>query len=339
MPRDTVWVTVMLLVLVAAASPTSGQAAGVEGERPAADGGATRVETALYLIDLSAIDGSSQSFTADVFMVLRWHDSRLVSPGGTVRRLELDDVWNPRVQIVNQRSVRSGFPEVVDVDPDGTVTFRQRFSGEFSARLDLHDFPMDRHTLNVVLVTPGYSPDEIQLVPFSAGAGGGRASELSIVDWNVGEMTTSSRPYEVGGSGLSIAGLVGRLDVERKLGFYVSKAFVSIAIILCMSFVVLWLDPKYVPPRLSVAVTAMLTLIAYRFLLGQVLPPLSYLTRMDHFMLGSTFIVLMVLVEVVWSTHLHGTERPERARTLDLLSRIAFPAAFVVLVAAVFWPL
>ncbi|MFV2073735.1 MAG: hypothetical protein ACC742_13935, partial [Thermoanaerobaculales bacterium] len=45
------------------------------------------------------------------------------------------------------------------------------------------------------------------------------------------------------------------------------------AIIVFMSWVVFWIDPRHVGPRISVAVTSMLTLIAYRFLLGQLLPP------------------------------------------------------------------
>ena len=46
----------------------------------------------------------------------------------------------------------------------------------------------------------------------------------------------------------------------------------------------------------------MLTLIAYRFLLGGVLPPLSYLTRMDHFLLASTFLVLVAIIQVAATT-------------------------------------
>lgn len=335
--------TVALVFAIAIAAFVPARMAGAsepkaaDVERPQADSGPTRVEVFFYLIDLNAVDGASQSFAADLFVVTRWRDARLASPDGSIRRFDLDDVWNPRLQIVNQRAVQTGFPDTVDATPDGTVTARQRYFGQFSARLDLHDFPMDHHTIRFVLAAPGYSPDEIELVAPVDEAGVGRAQRLSIVDWSVGPFTTSTRPYEVGGAGRSIAGFVGEIEVKRKLGFYISKAFFSVAIIVVMSWVVFWLDPKHVPARLSVSVTAMLTLIAYRFLLGQVLPPLSYLTRMDHFLLGSTLLVLLGLIEVVAATHLHGTDRPERAVSLDRIARVAFAAAFAVLLAAVFW--
>ena len=332
-----VMLTAAACVIVVPGTAGAIDATAVDAERPEAEKGPTRIEVFLYLIDLTAVDGASQTFTADLFVVTRWMDARLASPEADVRRFDLDDVWSPRLQIVNQRAIRTGFPDTVDVAPDGTVTARQRYVGQFSAQLDLHDFPMDRHTIPFVLAAPGYSPDEIQFIAPVGEVGVGRAQQLSIVDWSVGAFTSCPRPYEVGGVGRSIAGFVGELEVDRKLGFYVSQAFVSVAIIVAMSWVVFWLDPKHVPARLSVSVTAMLTLIAYRFLLGQVLPPLSYLTRMDNFLLGSTALVLLGLIEVVTATHLDGTDRPQRALTIDRISRVAFPLAFVALAGMTFW--
>ncbi len=48
----------------------------------------------------------------------------------------------------------------------------------------------------------------------------------------------------------------------------------------------------------------MLTLIAYRFLLGGMLPRISYLTRLDYFLLGSTVLVFLALVEAACTSRL-----------------------------------
>ena len=111
----------------------------------------------------------------------------------------------------------------------------------------------------------------------------------------------------------------------------------SVAIIAAMSWVVFWLDPKYVPARMSVTITSMLTLVAYRFLLGGDLPQLSYLTRMDHFLIGSTLLVLLTVVQVAVTTSLIDRDRGSRAIRINRLSRWAFPLAFVGLTLAVFW--
>ena len=300
------------------------------GQRPQLNGEPTQVEVFLYLIDVTRIDGAAQSFTADLFMMLRWHDQRLASAAGS-RRLALATVWNPHLQILNQRSIDTTFPEVIEVTADGTVTYRQRFFGDFSSRLDLHDFPMDRHTLGFHLVVPGYGRDEVALVPPTDGTGVLSSQSLSIVDWDIGDFVSRIEDLEIVPGGRSISGFVGEYTARRYLGFYLSKAMLSVAIIVLMSWIVFWIAPKNIAPRMSVSVTAMLTLIAYRFLLGQMLPPLSYLTRMDHFLLGSTCLVFVAIVEVAVASRFHDADRTDRALALDRLSRWAFPCAFLAL--------
>jgi cadmium resistance protein CadD (predicted permease) len=100
---------------------------------------------------------------------------------------------------------------------------------------------------------------------------------------------------------------------------------------------VFWLDPQAVAPRVSVSVTSMLTLVAYRFLLGGDLPKISYLTRLDYFLLGATILVFLALIEVTWTSAMSGRGRTEAARRLDRSSRWLFPAMFLALSVLSFW--
>ena len=109
------------------------------------------------------------------------------------------------------------------------------------------------------------------------------------------------------------------------------------AIIVFMSWVVFWLDPENLGPRLSVSVTSMLTLVAYRFLLGQSLPPVSYLTRLDYFLLGSTLLVFFSLIQVASTSAMKQKGREERAVALNRFSRWSFPAAYGFLLVGAFW--
>ena len=104
-----------------------------------------------------------------------------------------------------------------------------------------------------------------------------------------------------------------------------------------MSWAVFWIDPTQVSSQISVSVTAILTLIAYRFALGNLLPRISYLTRLDYLLLGSTILVFLALVEVTATSRLVVLGKESLARTLDKWARIVFPAAFVaVLVFSIF---
>jgi len=317
-------------------TPTVG-AVEFAGIPPRPDNEPLVVHGAMVLLDVSKIDGADQSFTADVFMLLQWRDARLESSAEGTRQAPLASVWNPRVQIINQRRVWKTFPESVDITPDGTVTYRQRFYGQFASPLDLHDFPLDEHEFSIHLVVPGYAPEEVQIVLHGEGFESFSLPEMTIPDWTVSDFDVQSAPWSIIPGGRRIAGLKGTFSASRHLGFYVGKAFVSVAIIVFMSWVVFWIAPEHVGPRLSVAVTSMLTLVAYRFLLGQGLPPVSYLTRLDYFLLGSTILVFIALIQVALTSAMDGANDKPRGAAINRLSRWVFPAAFLTLFAALFW--
>jgi len=319
------------LLVVGAATVTGSEE--LTGTRPGVDGQPLTISGTLFLLDVSKIDGADQSFTADVFMMLQWRDERLASAAEGMRRLPLKSVWEPRVQIINQRRIWKTFPEEVDVSPDGVVVYRQRYYGQFASALDLRDFPLDRHRFALQLVIPGYGPEEIEFVPSTDDLGEGRSPEMTVPDWSVGPFELRTAPYAIIPGAREISGLEGAFEARRHLGFYIGKAFVSVAIIVFMSWVVFWLGPQHVGPRLSVAVTSMLTLVAYRFLLGQSLPPVSYLTRLDYFLLGATILVFVALIQVALTSAM--SER--RAASINRNSRWVFPVVFVILIAWSFW--
>jgi hypothetical protein len=97
------------------------------------------------------------------------------------------------------------------------------------------------------------------------------------------------------------------------------------------------MSPQELGPRQGIAVTAILTIIAYRFVLANQLPKVPYLTRFDYLLLGSTTLVFLVLVQVVAAHALLKSARPERSRKLDLWARGIFPALFLILIVGTVW--
>jgi hypothetical protein len=58
-------------------------------------------------------------------------------------------------------------------------------------------------------------------------------------------------------------------------------------------------------------------------------PRVSYLTRLDVFIMGATVLVFLGMVEAVASARIAQTSE-QQARRLDRLSRVVFPLAFLV---------
>ena len=190
----------------------------------------------------------------------------------------------------------------------------------------MFDFPFDRQVFRIE-ITCGKTPAEVLFR--NAGDLTGQRAELTLTDWAVGQGRAVDAPYEFAPTGDSFSGIAYEMPAKRLLAFYLWKGILPMSLVVIMSFAVFWIDPKQVGPRMSVAVTSMLTLIAYRFLLGAFLPRLSYLTRMDWYTLNCTALVFFSLVTVVASAYLRRTEREPRADRVDRMARGLFPTAFL----------
>src|SRR6058998_2709115 len=131
-------------------------------DRPNADSGPTQVSVGIWVVDISNIDSAQQNFTADLAIVLRWKDARLAHSGTGLAYYTLDQIWTPRVGIANETSsVVRKLPESAEVEPDGTVLYRQRYVGAFTQPLRLRSFPFDRQTFHIELVAVRYRPNEV----------------------------------------------------------------------------------------------------------------------------------------------------------------------------------
>lgn len=303
--------------------------AAVSTEPPVAP---TEIETAVLVVDIVAIDGASQAFTADVFTRFRWTDPRLAEPGTGSRRLSLDKIWHPRMVIANQRNADIKLPEVVEVDADGRVTYRQRVLGDFSCPLDLADFPFDRQQLYVHVVSAGYTNEQVKFVPDLEESG--RSERFSITDWEVSGLELVERPYTAPHSERLVPGVSLQFEVSRLARYYAGTIFATVSIIVTMAWLVFWIPPSNINPRISVSVTSMLSLIAYRFVAGQDLPRLPYLTTMDFFLLGAAVMVLLGLASVVLISRSQSHGKEESALRWNKILRWTYPIAFGLMLLA-----
>jgi len=290
--------------------------------------GPTEVEIAVVVLDVERIDDAMQGFSANVLFVARWSDPRLAHDGTADEWRGLDDAWHPRLQAANLRQGSLTLPQTVEVAPDGRVTYRQRLLGQFSQKLDLRDFPFDFQTLSIQLVAMGNLEDDVVFVAHPE-IPSGVASDVAISDWKILGSHAGTRAYQPMPGVEPRAGYVLELEAKRFVGYYRTKIILPLLLIVAMSWLVFWIDPELAGPQISLAVTSVLTLIAYRFMVGGMLPKISYLTRMDWFTSASTMLVFLTLVEATYTVMLTKRGRPERAQTIDRISRWGFPAAYV----------
>lgn len=301
--------------------------------RPNPSQGPTPVKFLVYVLNISKVDDAGQNFTANVFLRLRWKDPRLANPNGPIRRVPLEKVWNPQVLIANQLGrVARALPEMVQVQPDGTVIYIQRFTGKFSQELMLANFPTDTHTFAIQFVASGHRVQELTFQPehLKNISGGAMAEDVSLPDWKILSHEIRIEPYTPL-EGIHIAAFAFQFVAERHLGYYLWQVVLPMVVVVVMSWTPFWVGRQHINVRIPVAASSILTLIAYRFILAHLLPKLPYMTRLDYFTVGSTLLVLLSLIGVMVTAFFVVHDKEQQAQKIDHWARGAFPAVFFLL--------
>jgi len=187
------------------------------------------------------------------------------------------------LQFVNRQKVFKTYPDIVNVDQEGTAVYVQRFIGTFFQPLNLQKFPFDKQKIEFQIITDGYSPNEVNFVKGSTGM----SSNLSIPNWDIKGLNLKKLQYQFLPDTPAREGVVLTITAERHPQFYIYRFMVPLLLIIFMSWIVFWIDPTDYTTQLSISITSMLTLIAYQFLALSSLPEVPYLTRMDILMLLS----------------------------------------------------
>lgn len=297
---------------------------------PPNQNGPTKVYVSILINNISEINAVTQVMKADMFLVARWKDTSLAHPGKR-KVISLSELkWDPLLTIINRLNISKSFPDDVTVLSDGTVVYIQRLFGEFMQDFHLKDFPMDKQKLEVRIIAIGFSSSEIELLP-DPDQESGFTDKLVLRDWELLNWKMDNTPYEfIEGKG-SVPSVALVFEMKRESGFYILIYIIPLVLIIMMSWSVFWLSPTLSSSQISIATTSMLTLIAYRFIVIGNLPKISYLTRMDIFVLCSSFLIFMTLLQAVINSSLVYRKKEEVAERIDKKCRIIFPVLYIII--------
>ncbi|MCH2171993.1 hypothetical protein MK489_14500 [Myxococcota bacterium] len=303
----------------------------------AANGTSTQplpVEVGVYVLDISEIQELQQSVVVDFAIIASWQQNDLADPGAPeLRVLPLAQVDSPRLFVINGRNLKERFEPLVDVDRKGRVIFRQRYQGTLSIPMNLKDFPMDIQTFEVEIGTLDHR--NRVLIPDPSRSG--KMRSFTVAGWNVAPQSLSDGKQLAPDGIHSYATITATYSAQRSGLFFAWKLFIPLGLIVLMAYTVFWLDPTVLATQIGIATSAVFTLIAYNFALSNILPPISYLTRADFYLMGCMLLVFGALGEAVVTGILAREDRRLKlARQIDIAARFVYPALFMMVLTIAF---
>lgn len=321
-----------LALFVWLASTGSAIAQDITATRPSAGGPADEVTIAIGLLDIVEVDNKAQTYTVDLFVLVQWHDPRLAAGGGNIaeyRTFALDEIWTPRLVIVNNRGLELLLPEVVTVDRQGNVVLRQRLTGPLAVDLDLREFPFDTQRLPIEIVSYQYTPDELVFAKDSEFIS--HVNKLSGNGWIFSALEPEMSVYRLRDDGPGSSQLTFALQAGRQASYYAITLALPMTLILFLAWLVHWIPPDLVPARMGMASATVFSLIALGVSFRLAMPDIAYLTAADRFVLYSTLLLIASLAVTVASVRMVNADNLEKAKGLTRKARWAFPVLYVVI--------
>jgi len=290
----------------------------------------------LHIVNIASIDEVAEHFQMDAYLFEQWIDPRLAftpsGPDDHERNYAPEQIWVPQLEMINAATPRERYDTSVRVAPDGTVKYAERCKVVLSSRFALRRFPFDRQAL-VIIIHPFLADGpriRFTLIDHAAWTASEFATYSSLAQWNLQAVEPKVGTAPTYG-GLTVPEARFSITVERRSSFYVWKVFLPLTLMVFLSWAVFWIEANDLSNQIQVAVTTILTVIAFAFAISATMPRLPYLTYIDAFFLECYIYVFLAVVELMT---VHVTHRNERRRDLGVriraYSKWLIPASFVV---------
>jgi len=302
---------------------------------PPGTGGPIPVRVGLYVLNLVALDEVQQTFTFTAYMTETWKDPRLAFTSGageneySRRYFKKGAIWFPLLQFDNSTAPRVLSSYLLSGTSDGTIRYTEKFSVRVSSNMQLRAFPFDSQDLEIVLHPFTGQASRIVLSVEPATTGISQASYTPLPLWHTGgvscrTITGDKEP------GKERSHLSFEIHVVRNSEYYIYRIFLPLALMVAVSWGVLWVPAGDLNSQLLISVTTLLTLVAFSVALSNILPPVPYLTFYDIFFLDAFFFIMLSIGEaLIVHAVFHGSGN-QAALKVRRTTRLVVPALFVV---------
>lgn len=274
------------------------------------------VSVGVVIVGLYNIDDRAQTWEADYYLYESWRPTT---------------GFTPQTEVVNETSSHSGhFDETVL--EQGRCLRTRRLHSTLHSPFNLRRFPFDHQSLTLRFSDAERPSSDVifDRMPFGPTVGDdARGEALSWVVDPSPRFAVVTRPFAHRPSAPGYAVATVTIHVARRPGFYFTRFFLPLLLILAVAFTVFWIHPDDLGSQASIGVTCLLATIAFQSAQANTLPAVDYLTIADRIYATSYTLVALALLESVYTNILARRGHHHRAARVDRAARVLFPLALV----------
>ncbi|KAJ8319876.1 hypothetical protein KUTeg_001463, partial [Tegillarca granosa] len=282
-----------------------------------------KVQICVQFFKVGEIDTLKEQFTADVVVKAKWREPSLDGQSKPSDAVDFGKMWNPKLYIENSLGdpkEQLRYRILYNDKGEAFVSEKRVIKGTFMENLELDDFPFDVQDLTITVASelPSY---EVELIEDQEDHH--VVNKQSFVDeqeWHLYVHTECSRrdividqaDNSVRRSALSVKCRAARRPVsvsyifcniyckhyqkeQEKVSILIYK---SNFLICSLSFATFSVGSSKPENRLQLSFTLVLTAVAFKSVVNNSLPRISYLTYMDKYLLAS-----MIMLSAVCAWH------------------------------------
>lgn len=294
------------------------------------------VKVGFLVNDIQDIDLEQHRYQIDFYIWYQWNDPEL-DPAASIEFMNEAERW------ATMRTPAFDAPVKLD---DGSFYFRERVLAMFSNDLPLQDYPYDTSALQIIIEDIVRGTDELEFVLDDPAVQ--TSADLSVPGYNVGVPTATVTDWVYNARGAIDAGsttssrIVLTISTSRPWLPYTAKIFVPFLIVILCASIVFVIHPQHVDARFGMGISALLTLVALKWVTDGEMPQIDYLGLVDSLYLMAFLFIAVGLLETSYSTWREGRGDDEVALarigviTLVVSGSLLFVGCAVVMLAFLF---
>ena len=139
---------------------------------------------------------------------------------------------------------------------------------------------------------------------------------------------------ETGGSNYSR--FTVRIVIARNFGPYFYKILLPLLVILGVAYLVFWLPAREISTAATLAITALLSCIAFQISVAQTLPEVGYLITSDKLFIITYLLIFVALGQSLWGYRMFDSGKPALAEIWDRRARWMYPILYAAAIGYLF---